>query len=677
MARITLCPQGAAPRCCGNVVRARWLISTVLLATALAGWALSGTAQAAVPAAISLSLSPATVAADGTSTSKATIQVTDASVPPVGVAGEKVALSATDPGEAISSVSDAGNGTYTATIRSSTTIGTPTITAADGVLSTTEKLTQIVGPPAHVAVTLNPPSIIANGISTSKATAKVTDAQGHLLAGQEVKFSSTDPKETIGTVTDAGKGTYTAVITASTTVGAATITATDGSAAGNATLTQTVGPPASITVQVSPGAIVADGTSTATATAMVIDAQGHPVPTDAITFSSSDPGQFSGPMSNAGNGTYSVEIRSSTRIGSATITAADPSHLSGQATLTQAAGPSAMSLVATPGSLVTNQVVTLFAVVSASAGSPVGTITFNSGSTPIVGCVGEAITPSNPTAACQTSFAASMSPQRLTAVFSPGPTSTAPGAVGAATVIVKQDSPLISLAINGSLEAGQATTYSATVTPPESRSGPALPSGTVEFLDNGQPIQSCQSQPLIGGTATCAVIYRTIGQHAITTLYSGDANFTGSASAALSITVVSVPVHVAGIVTSTMQWLFFFTPRYTRVIALSVRGASAAAVVVVTCHGRGCSFAKRTAGISKPKGCGHKGKRKCPTSGSVNLSQDFKGPLRVGSTITVSIRRPAWIGKYYRFVIRPARAPNIQVNCLAPTAVRPGVGCSF
>jgi Bacterial Ig-like domain (group 3)/Invasin, domain 3 len=641
--------------------------------TVTASGALAATAQAAATA-ITVSLAPSSIVADGTSTTTATVNVTDGSA---GVAGEPVALSSSDPGETIGPITDAGNGTYTATITSSTTIGAPTITATDGTLSNQATLTQTAGPPATVAVALAAASIVADGASTTTATAMVTDAEGHPLAGQAVKFSSSDPGQKIGTVTSSG-GTYAATITSSTTVGAPTVTATDGTVSGAATLTQTAGPPASMAVQVSPGAIVADGTSIATATATVTDAQGHRVATDTVSFSSSDPGQFFGPVSNPGDGTYSAQIRSSTRVGTATITATDTEHVSGHASLVQAAGPSEMSLVATPAGVVTNQQVTLFAVVSASSGSPAGTITFKNGSAPIAGCVGRPITASGPTAGCQTSFAASTSPARLTAVFTPGPTSTAPGASGGTTVIVKPDLPAVALTGMGSMEVGQSTIFTATVGAPASRPGPIQPSGTVDFFDNGQPIPSCHSRTLVGGTAACTLAYTAIANHAILARYNGDANFAASTSGARAISVVPVPVRVSGIVNSTMQWLFSFARRSTRILALSVKGASANTTVLVTCHGRGCPFARRKTAPSttKTKRCGRTGQPKCHHSGTINLAPAFKKPLRVGAAITVLISRPTWIGKYYRFVIKAGRPPRIQINCLAPGATRPGVGCS-
>ena len=257
---------------------------------------------------------------------------------------------------------------------------------------------------------------------------------------------------------------------------------------GTATLTQTVGPAATVKVAVSPAVIIANGTSTATATATVEDAQGHLLTAQSVSFKSTDSGQFFGQVSDNGNGTYSVQVRSSTTVGSATITATDSSvspAVSGQGTLGQAAGPSTTSLVASSSALVTNQSVTLFATVNGGSGSPSGAITFSDGGVPIANCVAEPITPSNPAATCQTSFAASTSPEQLTAVFIPNSASTAPGSTGAITVTVTPDSTSVSLKVSTTVNVGQSTTYTATVAPPASRSGPVEPSGSVEFFDQG------------------------------------------------------------------------------------------------------------------------------------------------------------------------------------------------
>ena len=163
-------------------------------------------------------------------------------------------FSSSDSAEKIGAVTDNKNGTYTATITSSKTVGSATITAADGSVSPgvsgQATLTQTAGPASSVGVALSPASIVANGTSISTATATVKDAAGHGVGGDHVGFSSSDSAEKISAVTDNKNGTYTATITSSNTAHQVTITATDSSVSrsvsGRATLTQTAVAPSNL-----------------------------------------------------------------------------------------------------------------------------------------------------------------------------------------------------------------------------------------------------------------------------------------------------------------------------------------------------------------------------------------------------------------------------------------------
>jgi adhesin/invasin len=296
-------------------------------------------AQTAGPAAaVVVSLVPLQIVADGASTTVATATVRDAEGHPV--PGQTVTFSSSDGGVGFGATIDNGDGTYSATVTSSTVVGKPTITAHDGALTGVATLTQTVGAAAVVVVSLVPLQIVADGASTTVATATVRDAEGHPVPGGHVTFSSSDRNNRIGPVTDRGDGTYTAAIGSSTSLGKLTITAHDGALTGTATLTQTVGPAATITVSLNPGSIVADGTSTTTATATVTDRAGNPVVGDPVHFGSSDAGNQIGLVTDDGHGSYSTTITASTKVGQATITASDGAA-SGTATLTQLNLPAA------------------------------------------------------------------------------------------------------------------------------------------------------------------------------------------------------------------------------------------------------------------------------------------------------------------------------------------------
>ncbi len=79
----------------------------------------------------------------------------------------------------------------------------------------------------------------------------------------------------------------------------------------------------------------------------------------------------------------------------------------------------------------------------------------------------------------------------------------------------------------------------ATVTP--RTPGVTEPSGSVEYLDGGQPIAGCSSLALTAfassSIATCQVRYGEVGSHSVTATSTGDASYFGSSSSALGVTV--------------------------------------------------------------------------------------------------------------------------------------------
>ena len=234
------------------------------------------------------------------------------------------------------------------------------------------------------------------------------------------------------------------------------------------------------------------------------------------------------------------------------------------------------SLLASPASAVTNQGVTLIATVTSSSSSSTalwGTVTLDDGGAAIHGCVNLPVTPSgqSATVACSTSFAASAA--QLSAVFTPTSGSVLKGSVSPVDALaVGPDASTTSLDATASVNVGSSTTFTASVAPPAARLGPVEPTGSVEFLDGGQPIASCTGQTLTAGQATCTVTYAAAGAHQITARYVGDTNFTGSSSPAESVSAAPLPTNILGTITSTMQWAFYFTPSFTQVRALVVNG---------------------------------------------------------------------------------------------------------
>ncbi len=345
-----------------------------------------------------------------------------------------------------------------------------------------------------------------------------------------------------------------------------------------------------------------------------------------------------------------------------------------------ASQPTTTSLLASPASAVTNQAVTLIATVTSSSSASTalwGTVTLDDGGAAIHGCVNLPVTPSgqSATVACSTSFAASAA--QLSAVFTPTSGSVLKGSVSPVDALaVGPDASTTSLDATASVNVGSSTTFTASVAPPAARLGPVEPTGSVEFLDGGQPITSCTGQTLAAGQATCTVTYPAAGAHQITARYVGDTNFTGSSSPAESVSAAPLPTNILGTITSTMQWAFYFTPSFTQVRALVVNGALPGATVLVKCHGKGCPFAHHSTLLGKRARCGKKTKGMCAASGSFLITPGFaKRHLGVGSRITVEIIRPNWVGKFYSFTVRSRQGPRIQIGCLAPGGSVPGQGC--
>jgi hypothetical protein len=374
-------------------------------------------------------------------------------------------------------------------------------------------------------------------------------------------------------------------------------------------------------------------------------------------------------LSAADIGTTIVCVVTATGAGGSTSANTAKTTIVAASDIPPASQPTTTGLLATPSAPVTNQNVTLIATVTAGTSSTAlwGTVTFDSGGAAIGGCASMPAVPDgrSATVACSTSFAASTA--QLSAVFTPASGSILKGSSSpGASLAVGPDTSSTTLDAASSVTVGASTTYTAAVAP-GSHSGPVQPTGSVEFLDAGTPIGPCASQPLSGGAASCAVSYALAGTHQITALYSGDANFSGSSSPASSVSAAPVPTTVLGAITATMQWAFYFTPQYTAVRNLVVNGALPGVKVVVTCQGHGCPFTKRATSLTKGKRCGGKAKRSCVPPGMLDLTPGFNGRhLGVGARITVSIIRPGWVGKSYRFTVRARRGPRVQIGSLPP-----------
>jgi hypothetical protein len=343
---------------------------------------------------------------------------------------------------------------------------------------------------------------------------------------------------------------------------------------------------------------------------------------------------------------------------------------------------STTALLALPSSPVTNQTVSLIATVtsSSSAAPPDGNVAFEDAGTAISGCssVPVATFSQSTDVTCSPAFSASTSPEHLTAVFTPAVGSGLTGSTSQSlTVVVGQASTSTTLDVNPTLFAGSKATYTATVATGQAQ--PFQPSGSVQFSDHGKPIASCSGQPLQQSqgslSARCTVPYRKSGRHTITAQYSGDGGFSVSASPSQSVRVEQRPTQIAGAITAKTSWTDYFTPTYTRFLAMLVHKLRSGTTIVFICRGQGCPFARQSLLVTS-EACGSTASCVTEQGQVVNLFPRLRGyRLRVGTVLTIELTRPDWIGKAYVIKIRSGRKPTDQIKCLAPGSTRPGEGC--
>jgi gliding motility-associated-like protein len=180
------------------------------------------------PASVATTLITASVSsltADGTSTSTVTIQAKDAQGNNLTTGGDNITLSTT--AGTLTNVIDHADGTYTATLTSSTTAGVAIITGTlNGVsINNTEEVefTSTV-PVLTASTTSNLLTIPADGLSTAVITITVKDQDNNPVNGLTLNASTT--AGTLSSVVNDGNGGYTITLTSSTTPGNAEITIT-------------------------------------------------------------------------------------------------------------------------------------------------------------------------------------------------------------------------------------------------------------------------------------------------------------------------------------------------------------------------------------------------------------------------------------------------------------------
>jgi Big-like domain-containing protein len=192
------------------------------------------------------------------------------------------------------------------------------------------------------------------------------------------------------------------------------------------------------------------------------------------------------------------------------------------------AAPTTTTLIASPpNSSVFGQSVTFTATVTGDGG---GTVAFQDGATTLSGCGAKALSGSGPYTATCTTSALAVGSHSIVATYS-GDTNFTGGASMALIYAVNQAPTTTALAASppNSSVFGQSVTFTATVTGGDG-------GGTVAFKDGATTLAGCGAKALSGSgpyTATCTTSALAVAPHSIVATYSGDTNYTGSASTAL------------------------------------------------------------------------------------------------------------------------------------------------
>ncbi len=359
------------------------------------------------PYVVSVAASPASIAADGATTSTVTVTVKDSTG--AAVSGDPIAFSLPSPKPAscgtLSTLNGVSNtsGQATTTYTASATPGSCTVTGAEaydgqsgtGTVTQTSPLNTVT-----MAASVNP--VAANGATASSITATVTNAGGTAVSGDTVTFSlAPSPAGACGTLsptsgTTNSSGVVVVSYLSSTTSGFCTITGTESASGGTGkvvmTQTQSPAPGSAYTVTVTPAApsLAANGKTTQSITATVDNATPAPVAGDPVMFTLTPSvagacgtlSSMTGTTNAAGQ--VVVTYTTSTTAGTCTISAeeANEGH-SGNTVVTQTASD-IVTVGANPSSIPANGTSTSTITVTdtTGGGAPVAGVTITFSVTP-------------------------------------------------------------------------------------------------------------------------------------------------------------------------------------------------------------------------------------------------------------------------------------------------------
>ena len=302
-----------------------------------------------------LSANPASIVASGTSTSVVMMQARDINGVNLTTGGATVTFATTL--GTVSSTTDNGNGTYQATLTSSTSLGSAKVTAklggtavaTIGTATNSASLTVnfVAGPVSATAstATANPTTLASDGSSASTIAITAMDNFGHPLTNQIVSLSVSGSGNTVSTPAPTGANGQTTATLTSTVAETKTITVTIAGTQINeqptVTFTGQGVSAANSTAVASPNSgVVADGVSTSTITVTAIDGSGDPLSGKTVTLSVSGSGNIlTQPASTGANGQTAGTLQSTVSETKTITVTVDGTVINAKPTVTFVAGP--------------------------------------------------------------------------------------------------------------------------------------------------------------------------------------------------------------------------------------------------------------------------------------------------------------------------------------------------
>jgi hypothetical protein len=192
-------------------------------------------------------------------------------------------------------------------------------TAGAQSLTVTDTATSITG--AGTTTVVAAPASTMSLLALSPSTSTVTAGAGVAFTAQGRDSSDNNLGDvTAGTTfTIAPNGLCSGAVCTATVAGPHTVTGTNSGAAGTASLTVTPAAPV-LSLQLTPGTLVADGAATSTALIKVADQYGNPRAADPVTLETNGDATISAVLDN-GDGSYSATVAASTVASTQTLTA--------------------------------------------------------------------------------------------------------------------------------------------------------------------------------------------------------------------------------------------------------------------------------------------------------------------------------------------------------------------